>query len=406
MVETGTIRCAKCQKPVNTYPCGNTFKDKPCGSKAVYIDLYWQGKHYQFRTDTDGQKLALSKAEWMLDNIRADIHKALTQPKFHRFRPEEYLYQEKVHHLFETMLEKWLGKKEDLYQKGKRAWATVANYRSQAKHFAFFAKRDVRKITKADIEEFFNTYLYEKGVRKKSSLTTIRNGLHAFFSWLKDDIEVIGRIPTFPEIEGEESEQRVAMAPAQQQKALEAIPEQYQDLILFNMSTGLRPAEVCAIQIRDINEDNSITIRRTFSAGKLHERTKQKQIRTIHLSELALWIVKKSAEGKMKHEFLFTQKNGKHFRPNIVTHMWTEKSGTGVKFYQAVRHSLATWMLKKGVPIEHISNMLGHSTITTTQNYLAVESIDMTDWMNLREKELNKVVELQQRKSQRGSNEQ
>jgi integrase/recombinase XerD len=342
----------------------------------------------------------------MLGNIRADIHKANANPAFHRFRPEGYLYQDTVHHLFETMLETWLGKKEELYEKDKRAWATIVSYRSQSKHFAYFAKLDVRKITKADIEEFFNTHLYKKGVRKKSSLKTIRSCLHAFFSWLKDDVEVISRIPMFSEIEGEESEPRVAMAPVQQQKALESIPEQYQDLLLFNMSTGLRPAEVCAIQIRDINDGNSITIRRTFSAGKLHEKTKQKQIRTIHLSKLAILIMKKNAEGKMKHEFLFTQKNGKHFRPNIVSQVWTAKSGTGVKLYQAVRHSLATWMLKEGVPVGYISKMLGHSSIVTTQNYLAVESIDMTDWMDKREKEFTKVVDLPlQQTSQRRRNE-
>jgi len=256
---------------------------------------------------------------------------------------------------------------------------------------------DVRRITKSDIEEFFNTHLYRAGLRKKSSLSTIRNGLHSFFAWLHDDVEIISRIPTFPEIEGEESEPRVAMTVPRLNEALSIIPEQYRDLILFNMCTGLRPAEVCALQVKDINADNSITIRRTFSSGKLHERTKQKQMRTIYLSNIPLSIMKNHARGKMPHEFLFTQANGRSFGPNSITHMRRRKSGTGVKLYQAVRHSLATHMLKMGAPIGHISNMLGHATIATTQHYLAVESIDMTDLMNEREKEFTKIVDLTQR---------
>jgi len=333
MEQTGTIRCAKCLKPISTYGCDSTFRGKRCGSTRVYIDLYWRKKRYQFRTDADGQGLSFDKAEWILGNIRADIRKANTDPKHHGFRPEDYTYKDVVANRFGTLMETWLEKQEELHRKGKRTWATINNYRSMAKHFSYFSGLDVRRITKADLNNFFNDYLYKKGVRKESSLKTIRNGLHSVLSWLKYDKEVIDKIPVFPTVEGDQSPPRVAMEWGQLMEAVQRLPEQYRDIILFYIHTGLRPSEVCALQVGDMNPDNSITIRRTFSAGKLHERTKQKKIRTIYLSDGALELAKKNASDKMPLHILFTQGNGSHFVPHVLSTIWTNNSGTGVVLY-------------------------------------------------------------------------
>ena len=41
------------------------------------------------------------------------------------------------------------------------------------------------------------------------------------------------------------------------------------------------------------------------------------------------------------------------------------------------RHTFATWMLRNGVPIEHVSKMLGHRKITQTQRYAKLMAIDV-----------------------------
>ena len=41
------------------------------------------------------------------------------------------------------------------------------------------------------------------------------------------------------------------------------------------------------------------------------------------------------------------------------------------------RHTFATWMLRNGVPIEHVSKMLGHRRITQTQRYAKVLAEDV-----------------------------
>jgi integrase len=41
------------------------------------------------------------------------------------------------------------------------------------------------------------------------------------------------------------------------------------------------------------------------------------------------------------------------------------------------RHTFATWMLRNGVPIEHVSKMLGHRKITQTQRYAKLMAMDV-----------------------------
>ena len=51
------------------------------------------------------------------------------------------------------------------------------------------------------------------------------------------------------------------------------------------------------------------------------------------------------------------------------------------------RHTFATWMLRQGVPIEHVSRMLGHTNITQTQRYAKIVAEDIhNDFRKVAEK--------------------
>lgn len=55
--------------------------------------------------------------------------------------------------------------------------------------------------------------------------------------------------------------------------------------------------------------------------------------------------------------------------------------------YHLARHTFATMMLSKGVPVESVSKMLGHANIKTTQIYARITNKKIEhDMMNLSEK--------------------
>ena len=53
------------------------------------------------------------------------------------------------------------------------------------------------------------------------------------------------------------------------------------------------------------------------------------------------------------------------------------------------RHTFATWMLRHGVPIEHVSKMLGHTNIKQTQRYAKIVAADIHDDFDKIAKKLN-----------------
>jgi len=58
--------------------------------------------------------------------------------------------------------------------------------------------------------------------------------------------------------------------------------------------------------------------------------------------------------------------------------------------FHMARHTFATMMLTKGVPVESVSKMLGHSSITTTQLYARITNKKIENDMLMVSKKLDK----------------
>ena len=70
-----------------------------------------------------------------------------------------------------------------------------------------------------------------------------------------------------------------------------------------------------------------------------------------------------------KDRLLFCEPNGKPLKPNTIGQHWTRLlrrlNYPHIRFHD-LRHTHASWMLKKGVSPKVIQERLGHSTISTT----------------------------------------
>ena len=63
-------------------------------------------------------------------------------------------------------------------------------------------------------------------------------------------------------------------------------------------------------------------------------------------------------------------------------------------FFHVARHSFATLMLTKGISIESVSKMLGHTEIKTTQIYAQILNEKVDNEVNQIKGELNKLNDL------------
>jgi site-specific recombinase XerD len=65
-----------------------------------------------------------------------------------------------------------------------------------------------------------------------------------------------------------------------------------------------------------------------------------------------------------------------------------EAAGITIRMHSHLaRHTFATWMIRQGVPIEHVTKMLGHTNVTQTQRYAKIVAEDIhNDYRKVAEK--------------------
>lgn len=135
-------------------------------------------------------------------------------------------------------------------------------------------------------------------------------------------------------------------------------------------ATGIRVSEVCNLRVKDMDLQSGVVL--VFGKG-----SKQ---RTLHICDSdvkkALREYIENFNKKDKNEILFTNRLGQSLSEQSVRFMikkYQEQSGV-LKHTtpHMFRHSFATLLLEEGVDIRYIQQMLGHSSISTTQIYTQV----------------------------------
>ena len=152
------------------------------------------------------------------------------------------------------------------------------------------------------------------------------------------------------------------------QQLLSVIADQdFREVCILAVSTGLRLGELVALQWRDVDFVRKVIVvqnSETFT-------TKSKRIRIVPMNE-QLWrtsaVRKESATCALvfhhNNEKLSADWVSKTFKRYVRTAKLSERL-----HFHSLRHTFATWLVQSGVGIYEVQKLMGHSSIAVTQVY-------------------------------------
>lgn len=159
---------------------------------------------------------------------------------------------------------------------------------------------------------------------------------------------------------------------------------QIREMIFFALRTGVRFGELIALDWSDIDFLNKqITIRRSIVGGVMGG-TKSNKIRYIPLNKSVSEMLIDRAQN---HGFVFIR-NGEPFTQHYCCKKIIKAykdAGLKKSGWHKLRHTFASHLAQKGIAIQVIKELLGHSDITTTMQYAHLSPSALRAAMNVLE---------------------
>ncbi len=268
-----------------------------------------------------------------------------------------------------------------------RSRKTIENYDHYLARFVDFARVESPADISEDLIRKYRLYLNRLTDRDDQTLKKVTQNYHiialrSFLKYLaKRDVVTVAA----EKVElGRQEEREVSFLDKSELDALLAAPSEnnlstLRDRAILEMlfSTGLRVAELCALNRDDIN----------LGRGDLGVRGKGRKLRLVFLSNAAKEILKIYAERRSDADpalFIRVPLNEKFERypdlrltprsiQRIIRKYATLAGIVGKKVTpHTLRHSYATDLLRNGADIRSVQALLGHSSVTTTQIYTHV----------------------------------
>ena len=245
---------------------------------------------------------------------------------------------------------------------------TIKYYSSTIEHMLSKIQTPIRKITTEIMREYLVDYQKQRNC-SKTTVDNIRRYISSFFSWLEEEDYIlkspmrrIHKIKTKSVVKEVISDEEV--------EKLRDNCSTLRDLAIIDLlySTGIRVGELVRLNIADIDLESRECI--VFGKGDKERRVYFDAKTKIHLKEYI-----DSREDN--NSALFVSLNAPYNRLRI--------SGVEIRLRQLdrrlnlkaihphkFRRTMATRAIDKGMPIEQVQKILGHSQIDTTMQYAIV----------------------------------
>lgn len=286
---------------------------------------------------------------------------------------------------------RWLDHHRSLVEAGERSHNTVREYVRFEKEIGWWGDRCIQDVTFSAIEDWHRDAFMARGLSWKSRKNYM-GIFSSFLGWLVRRGE-LAAVPLFPEIKSEEHIPSV-LCPDDQAAVLGAIKEEHRGAFLVAGRMGLRPGEVRALDVADIDRSKEVwwlNVSKAIQGPSINAPvgpTKTRQSRRLPIPpEVQDWLADHvDWAGRLTAQPLFT------FRGHRLSEGWLRKNwksaakrvGLASKLYEGTKHSAATQWLASGLAMERIQKYLGHRDIQSTAKYARVLDQDLLDFIRNR----------------------
>jgi integrase len=182
------------------------------------------------------------------------------------------------------------------------------------------------------------------------------------------------------------------------QKLIGSLPKRVALIVEFAIYTGLRKENILDLKIDQIDFKNRLV--RVIAKGERDD--------AFPLSEAAIEVLRE-AIGDRKEGYVFLNHAGQRYFRTLSTferrvRKLKLKVSNGNKFrFHDLRHVFGTWLRLKGVPQNHISELMGHASPKTSERYTVIGASDVAHHVEKisRIKSIDKNVEEKKTRKQR-----
>jgi len=243
---------------------------------------------------------------------------------------------------------------------------TLRNYMIPNKKLFEFTKKNPEQITSDDVKHYIAENLTKNS---SSSIIVFLSAIkYAFSSILKKDITL--------EIKRPKREKRlpVVLTKEEIKKLFESLNNKKSKLMISLIyACGFRVSELINLKNEDINFEEQI--------GQV-KQAKGRKDRMFNIPKFLVADLKKQIENQKQNnlEFVFSGPKEKLTSRNIqkIVSKAAHRAGINKSVHpHTLRHSFATHLLENGVDIRKIQELLGHSSLSTTQLYTHISTEEL-----------------------------
>ena len=244
---------------------------------------------------------------------------------------------------------------------------TIGTYRSVLKRLRGTVNVPMSRVTVHHLRRFIKSEM-DRGL-KASSLESQRSCWSSFFGWCsredlipKNPCANLAPIKTPTEI-------RLPYSPQEMARINDAVRGDLRNaaLVSFLSATGCRISEICGADIKDIDF-------RTKSVRVLGKGNKE---RTVYIDDVCEMRVTTWLESRKDSEpALFVNYLGERIQPGGVRKMLRrigKEANVENVHPHRFRRTLATQLIDRGMGIQEVAAILGHSKIDTTMRYVYID---------------------------------